>query len=199
MKTGTKNFASATSSAPSTAQKTITNRTQTNCVVRRKTHPLWRCHVFLTERAKVVADSKLCFSCLKGNHSFRQGTAPRKCSKNECFSSRNTLIHGAERTFAAETTPKPTRNKVTGSQSLNITETKSKERTGICSVTDVKGLIQIVEVQVLTATLYHKVLALCDSACSHSCGSQNIASKLKLKGSPTKLTVHGINSHPKCD
>ena len=58
-----------------------------------------------------------------------------------------------------------------------------------------KGLLQITEVEVLTSTSSVKVLALCvcDSACSHSWNSEDLATKLNVKGLPTKLTVHGIN------
>ena len=43
------------------------------------------------------------------------------------------------------------------------------------------------------------MLALCDSACSHSWISEKLATKLNLKGVPTKLTVHGINSQQVVD
>ena len=44
-----------------------------------------------------------------------------------------------------------------------------------------------------------KVLALCDSASSHSCISEDLATKLNVKGLPTKLTVQGINSQQVID
>ena len=67
------------------------------------------------------------------------------------------------------------------------------------SVTDYKGLLQIVEVQLDSLSSSVKVLALCDSACSHSCISRSLAHKLRVKGSATKLTVHGINSQQVVD
>ena len=57
-----------------------------------------------------------------------------------------------------------------------------------------KGLLQITKVEVHNGTNSTKVLALCDSACSHSWISEKLATKVNLKGLPTKLTVHGINS-----
>ena len=105
-KTGAKVFATASSSAPSTGTTTKTTRLQLPCIACKENHPLWRCRVFLsktpTERAKVVAENKLCFSCFKGNHSFRQCPQPRKCNKDDCSSSHNTLLHGAERVFQQE-------------------------------------------------------------------------------------------------
>ena len=66
-------------------------------------------------------------------------------------------------------------------------------------MTDVKGLPQITEVEVHTSTNSAKVLALCDSACSHSWISKDLATKLNVKGLPTKLTVHGISSQQVVD
>ena len=62
-----------------------------------------------------------------------------------------------------------------------------------------KGLLQITEVEVHTGTNSTKVLVLCESPCSHSWVSENLATKLNLKGLPTKLTVHGINSQQVVD
>ena len=202
-KTGANVFAAASSSASSNGTGTKPSRVQPNCIVCKDNHPLWRCRVFLdttpTERAKIVAENKLCFSCLKGNHSFRQCPQPRKCNKDGCNSSHNTLLHGAERVFQPRTTPKPSTNQATGSRSPKITVNKAGESSGVCSVSDVKGLLQITEVEVHTPTTSVKVLALCDSACSHSWISEDLATKLNVKGLPTKLTVHGINSQQVVD
>ena len=202
-KTGAKVFASAATSASSNGNGIKPNRVQLNCIVCKDNHPLWRCRVFLdktpTDRAKIAAENKLCFSCLKGNHSFRQCPQPRKCNKDGCSSSHNTLLHGAERVFQPRTTPKPSTNQATGSRSQGTTVNKAGESSGVCSVSDVEGLLQITEVEVHTPTTSVKVLALCDSACSHSWISEDLATKLNVKGLPTKLTVHGINSQQVVD
>ena len=191
-------FAAASSSASSNGTGTEPNRVQLNCFVCKDNQPLWRCRVFLdktpTDRAKTFAENKLCFSCLKGNHSFRQCTQPRKCNKDGCNSSHNnTLLHGAERVFQPKTTPKPSSNQATGSRSPKKTVNKAGESSGVCPVSDVKGLLQLTEVEVHTTTSV-EVLALCDPACSHSWISEDLATKLNVKGVPTKLIVHRINS-----
>ena len=202
-KTGTKVFAATSSSASSKESRTKPNQVQLNCNVCKDNHPLWRCRVFLdktpTDRAKIVAENKLCFSCLKGNHSFRQCAQPRKCNKDGCNSSHNTLLHGAERVFQPKTTPKSSSNQATGSRNLKTTVNKAGESSEVCCVIYVKGLLQITEVEVHTSTTSAKVLALCDSACSHSWISEDLATKLNVKGLPTKLTVHGINSQQVVD
>ena len=67
------------------------------------------------------------------------------------------------------------------------------------SVSDVKGLLQITEIELESPSGSEMVLVLCDSACSHSWISKGLADKLQVKGSPTKSTVHGINSQQLID
>ena len=54
-----------------------------SCIVCKGSHRLWECRVFQekthTQRAKVVDEAKLCFSCLHDKHMFRQCPSPRKC------------------------------------------------------------------------------------------------------------------------
>ena len=182
---------------------TTTTRVQLPCIAFKDSHPLWRCRVFLsktpTERAKVFAENRLCFSCFKGNHSFRRCPQPRKCNKDDCSNSHNILLHGAEQVFQQRTTPKTSRNQVTSSCSSTTPNSQTGESSGVCSVTDMKGRLQITEVEVHTGTNITKALALCDSACSHSWISEKLATKLNLKGLPTKLTVHGKNSQQVVD
>ena len=77
-----------------------------SCIVCKGSHRLWECRVFKEktpmQRAKVVAEAKLCFSCLRDKHKLRQCKCPSKCRKDGCNSSHNTLLHGAERVFPAK-------------------------------------------------------------------------------------------------
>ena len=56
------------------------------CIVCKGNHRIWECRVFKkkspTRRAKVVAEAKLCFSCLREKHLFRQCPNPRKSRKH---------------------------------------------------------------------------------------------------------------------
>ena len=204
-KTTSKVFAATTSTnQQSTSSKPKSDKLPINCAVCKEKHPLWKCPVFRkktpTERAKLVADNKLCFSCFNANHSFRQCPQPRKCSKEGCESTHNTFLHGADRIF-------PSKNQVTKQRSpetstcIGTTKIKEqvKESSGLASVTNVKGLLQITEVELHSAGESKKVLALCVSACSHTWISASLASKLKVQGTPMKLTVHGINSQQVVD
>ena len=121
-----------------------------------------------TERTKINAENKRCFSCFKGNHSFRQCPQPRACNRDDCSISHNSLLHGAERVFQPRTTPKTSRNQVTSSCSSTIPNSHTGESSGVCSVTDMKGLLQITEVEVQAGTNSTEMLALWDCACSHS-------------------------------
>ena len=77
--------------------------TYSRCIVCKGNHWLWECRFFKektpTQRAKLAADNKLCFSCLRDKHTFRQCPQPRKCRAEGCNSSHNTLLHGADRNF----------------------------------------------------------------------------------------------------
>ena len=73
------------------------------CIVCKGNHRLWECRVFKentpTHRAKLLADNKFCFSCLRAKHTFRQCHQQRKCRAEGCNSSHNTSLHGADRVF----------------------------------------------------------------------------------------------------
>ena len=62
-------------------------------------------------------------------------------------------------------------------------------------MSDVEGLFQKTGVEVHTSTSSVTVLALCDSACSHSWISEDLTTKLNVKGLPT----NGINSQQVVD
>ena len=199
-KTTSKVFAATTSkNQQNSALKPKSDRLP-NCVACKENHPLWRCPVFRkktpTERAKLVTDNKLCFSSFNTNHSFRQCPQHRKCTKEGCESTHNTFPHGADRIFPNKNQVTKQRNPET-STCVGATKINNEMETcsGLPSITDVKGLLQITEVELHSTTTSDQVLALCDSACSHSWISARLAKKLKVQGVPTKLTVHGINSH----
>ena len=73
------------------------------CVLCKGSHALWIFAVFkeknATQRAKYVAEQKLCFAGFNGNHSFRQCSRAKNCPKQEFDSTHNVLLHGAENFF----------------------------------------------------------------------------------------------------
>ena len=98
-KVGTKVFASNAKVSDKTKEKLKFPP----CSVCKGQHALWNCAVFkeknATQRAKHVAEQKLCFACLQSNHSFRNCSKARKCPKPDCESTHNALLHGAEKIF----------------------------------------------------------------------------------------------------
>ena len=52
-----------------------------------------------TQPAKLSAENKFCFSCLPGNHAFRQCPRAKKCTKAGCTSTHSLLLYGAERVY----------------------------------------------------------------------------------------------------
>ena len=73
------------------------------CSVCQGQHALRNCAVFkeknATQRAKHVAEQRLCFACLQGNHSFCKFSKARKCHKPDCENTHNNLLFGAEKFF----------------------------------------------------------------------------------------------------
>ena len=76
------------------------------CIVCKGNQRILECRVFKekspTQRAKVVVEAKLCFSCLREKHMFRQCPKPRKGRKDGCNSSHNTLLQGVERVYPSK-------------------------------------------------------------------------------------------------
>ena len=69
----------------------------------------------------------------------------------------------------------------------------SNKITTMSSVTDVKGLLQVTELQLVSSFgLDTKALILCDTACSNSWVAGSLADRLGLLGKALKLTVKGI-------
>ena len=71
-------------------------------------HTLWRCSKFTrenpTQRTRIVTESRLCFSCLKRSHQFRNCPNPRKCKHSGCTSSHNFLLKKGSKANNATTT-----------------------------------------------------------------------------------------------
>ena len=178
-----------------------------SCIVCKGSHRLWECRVFEektpTQRAKVVAEAKLCFSCLRDKHMFRQCPSPLRCKKDGCNSSHNTLLHGAERVFPAKPS---TNNNVnisksnTGTSRPSTGQQQPSKTTTLSSVTDVKGLFQVTELKLTNSSgTSTTALVLCDTACSNSWVSDSLADRIGLQGTALKLTVKGINTEELID
>ena len=86
------------------SNKTVENKFEyPSCILCKGKHALWKCSAFKektpTQRAKFSAENKLCFSCLQGNHAFRQCLRAKNCTKPGCTSTHTVLLHGAERVY----------------------------------------------------------------------------------------------------
>ena len=183
-------------------QQSSPSTTISSCVVCKISHRLWECRVFKkntpTQIAKVVAEAKLCFSCLREKHMFRHFKSPRKCRKDGCNSSHNTLLHGAENVFPAEPS---TNNNINNSKSNAGTSSpptgqqQPSKTTTLSSVTDAKGLLQVTGLKLTNSSITNTTaLVLCDTACSNSWVSDSLADRLGLPGTALKLTIRAINA-----
>ena len=88
-KTGTKVFASTSADTSTSGPKAKSSNPLATCVACKEKHRLWRCPTFRgktpTERTKLVAEHKLCFSCLNGQHTFRKCPATSQMRKGRLF------------------------------------------------------------------------------------------------------------------
>ena len=176
--------------------------TYSRCIVCNGNHRLWECRVFKkmtpTQRAKLVADNKFCFSCSRDKHTIRQCPQPRKCRAEGCNSSHNTLLHGADRVFPAKQstnsdTIQPSGN--TGQSTATTSQQPSNKTTTMSSVTDVKRLLHVTELQLVNSSgVDTKALVLCDTACSNSWVAGSLSDRLGSHGKALKLTVKGFNT-----
>ena len=170
------------------------------CIMCKGNHGIWECRVFKekspTQQAKVVAEAKLCFSCLREKHMFKQCPIPRKCRKDGCNSSHNTLLHGAERVYPSKAPSTNNSSSNTGAnQSKRPSVQSSKKTTTLSSVSNVKGLLQVTELQLNSSSGKDTTaLVLCDTACKNSSVPNDTALKLGLHGTALKLAVKGLNT-----
>ena len=181
--------------------------TYSRCIVCKGNHRVWEFRVFKektpTQRSKLVADKKLCFSYLRNKHTFRQCPQPKKCPAEGCNSSHNTLLHGADKVFPAKhstssNTIQPSGN--TGQSKATTSQQPSNKTTTMSSVTDDKGLLQVTKLQMVNPSgVDTKALVLCDTACSNSWVAGSLADRLGLHGKTLKLTVKGINTEEVVD
>ena len=145
-----------------------------------------------------MGDNKLCFSCLREKQTFRHCPQPRKCRAEGCNSSHNTLLQGADRVFPAKQSTNTNAIQSsgnTGQSKATISQQPSNKTTPMSSVTDVKGLLQVTELQLFNSSgLDTKALVLCDTACSNSWVAGSLADRLGLHGKALKLTVKCINT-----
>ena len=151
-RTASKVFVATSSSQQSANAKAKSDKPPNTCVACKEKHPLWRCPAFRaktpTQIAKLVADKKLCFSCFNQNHTFRQCPQPRKCTKDGCGSSHNTFLHGADRIYAKKVTDvNKVKTETSGCSGTSVENERSDESSGMPSVADVKGLLQVTEVE----------------------------------------------------
>ena len=205
-KVASRTFA-ANTQTKSTQRPASTSATPPNprCIVCKCNHRIWECRVFKekspTQRAKVVAEAKLCLSFLIEKHMFRQCPNPRKCRKDGCSSSHNTLLHGAERVYPSKSpSSNINSNSNAGANQSKLPGVQSSSKTITLWVSNVKGLLQVTELQLKSSSGKDTTaLVLCDTACSNSWVSNYLANRLVLHGTALKLTVKCKNTEEVAD
>ncbi len=167
----------------------------TACPMCKQKHHLYQCSAFkaktATDRAKFAASIKYCFSCLNGEHSFRDCSRGFKCAQKDCKSSHHTLLHGAEKVFPKKNSPKkPEQSK--DDQEKRSSQNHSSVTESTTSLAKLSGLLPIIEVVASSPSGKVKTVALCDSGSSHSWISQSLANKLQLSGKPQTIALNAF-------
>ena len=140
--------------------------------------------------SKGSGGSKTVLLMFERKHMFRQCPNLKKCRKDGCNSSHNTLL-SAERVFSSKfSSTNNSNSKVGACQSKPSNVQSSYKTTTLSSVSNVKGLFQVTELQLTRSSGKDTTaLVLCDTACSNSRVSNSLASRLGLHGTALKLTV----------
>ena len=144
----------------------------------------------------VVAEAKLSFACLREKHMFRQCPNPRKCRKDGYNSSQYSPLHGAEKVFPPKSPSTNHSNSNAGANQSQFSSVQSSSKTTtLSSVSIVKGLLQMTELQLTRSSGKDTTaLVLCNTACRNSWASNDLANRLGLHVTALKLTVKGINT-----
>ena len=133
---------------------------------------------------------------------FRQCPSSRKCRKDGCNSSHNTLHHRAESVYPSKSpsTNNNSNSNAGASQSKPSNVQSSSKTTTLSSVSNVKDLLHATESQLTSASGKDTTaLVLCDTTRSNCWVSNDIANALGLHGTALKLTVKGINTEEVVD
>ena len=73
-------------------------KTETDCEYCKKDHPLWRCEEFkkmdVRSRWRTANQLRVCFCCLRRNHTNDQCTRSKPCGIDGCQRTHNSLLHG---------------------------------------------------------------------------------------------------------
>ena len=125
---------------------------------------------------------------------FRKCPKPKTCPKPQCKSTQYVLLHGAERVF-------PTNNQsgyaphTTAANTSVQTPFRPTTQNNTCatSLMNLKGLMPLINLTLSSYDSETTALVLCDTACSHSCISPELARRLNLTGRKIDLTVNGAN------
>ena len=147
-----------------------------------------------TQRAKYVAEQKLCFACHNGNHSFRPCSRAKNCQNPEWDSTHNVLLHGAEKIFRRKENPNVSNKAGTNKSKENTNTSTQAAISDVHDIESSKGLFSIATLGVSSDVKSLLTLVLCDSASTHVWVSSSIVNHLGLVGALVDLSISGFNS-----
>ena len=203
------------SSKPSDVDKTISKRVSTNAVTveskksvppsgqsnqcpfcKSNEHPIWKCSKFKSktpsQRRNFVRDKHLCFLCLGNDHDAAKCTRIKKCSIPGCEYKHNMLIHVEPKgpnNQGSSGSKAPARNNSSG----NPLGAGVSGTTGCCVSQVKKGVLQVLEIGLKSASSTVRTWALCDGGSTHSWISDKLREELQVLGASEQMFVHAFN------
>ena len=165
------------------------------CIVCKRNHCIWEWRIIRerssTQRANVVVEAKLCFSCLREKHMFKKCPNPRNCREDGCNSSHITLLHGAEKVYPSKSPSTNNSNSNAGAIQLKPSNVQSSSKTSaLSSQSNVKDFLRVTDLLLTSSSGKDTTPSvLFDTAFSNSWVSNSLANRLGLHVTALKLLV----------
>ncbi|XP_043220101.1 uncharacterized protein LOC122380753 [Amphibalanus amphitrite] len=173
--------------------KTASTSGEKRCVLCGESHGLWACEQFkaLTadERARVVAEHRLCFSCLRPGHRSRDCRTARACGIDGCVLRHSRYLHGSRRIRRLQPGSPPPSGTETTTGEITIASVRREEQDA-CHV-----LLQVVPVRVHgPAGQYKDTLALLDPGAQTSLCNASVLDELQVEGEVQPVRLSNVEA-----
>ncbi|KFD52889.1 hypothetical protein M513_06199 [Trichuris suis] len=156
-------------------------------------HNITSCPTFsnmdITDRLKVVRQSRLCLRCLKPGHLKQECRSKGKCSVRGCKGTHHPLLHGAPRMYSNQDLGQShLAAKSPGQHHASVTTTRVN-----CQSHKVQVLCAVVPVLVTFGPTTCTAYALLDSGAEVSMMSSQLSQRLNIQGDKRLFNIRTIN------
>lgn len=175
------------------------------CAMCQANHPLYLCESFLkltiNDRIKFINEKKLCFNCLRANHSVEEcWLGPCK----QCNKKHNSLIHdNCDESASVSTLPTVAHNSQASSQDTTSGKSLNTATLHSASHTTHQSTHSLLDTVLLSTALvevadkhdnYHTTRALLDNGSQHCFVAESLCKRLKLNLIQSTVQVSGVGN-----